>query len=87
MEKEINPLAERKEIMQEVIDRHIKYGAKYVKALKKLNERYPTSIIVEDSSLNPTEQTKGNVTTSVGSSQIRVYGKKQVDEHGKEEKG
>ena len=61
MEKEIDPLDERKEIMQDVIDRHIKYGSKYVEALKKLNAKFP-GVTEEGSSLNP-------------ESKIRVYQK------------
>ncbi len=51
LSKEANPLDERKEIIQDVIDRHIQYNAKYVKALKKLNEKFPTNVTEKDCSL------------------------------------
>jgi len=60
--KEIDPLNERKEIMQEVIDRHVKFGNAYAKALKKFNEKFSPGMKEEGSSLNP-------------DSKIRVYGK------------
>ena len=61
-EKEVDPLDERKEIMQEVIDRHCKFGNDYAKALRKFNKKFDTGIKEEGSIFNP-------------ESKIRVYGK------------
>lgn len=58
---ESDSFEERKEIMQEVIDRHIKYGTKYADALKKLNAKFTIEIAM-NSTLNP-------------DSKIRVYNK------------
>lgn len=51
--KEKDQLEERKEIMQDVIDRHIKYGDKYIKALNKLNEKFPTKMVEKRSEVYP----------------------------------
>lgn len=37
---EINPLDVRKEIVQAVIERHLKYGNSYIEALNKFNEKF-----------------------------------------------
>ena len=39
-EKDI--LQERKELVQDVIDREIKYGEQYKKALREFNKKFPT---------------------------------------------
>ena len=41
---------QRTEIVQDVIDRHIKYADKYVEALKKLNEQFPVEVVKKGSS-------------------------------------
>lgn len=77
-EKEINPLDERKEVMQEVIDRHCKYGSAYSEALKRFHERFPTSVKIEKSIFNNAELPEGVKTESstiVGGADIRTYGK------------
>lgn len=78
--KEENPLTERKEVMQEVIDRHCKYGSSYAAALKRFNERFPTEVQIEKSVFNNEILPTGiqvESTTPTGGADIRTY-RKQV---------
>lgn len=47
MEKqaEKDSLQERKELIQDVIDREVKYGERYKKALKEFNETFPVNYV------------------------------------------
>lgn len=42
--EERDTLEERKNLVQDVIDRQIKYGEKYTKALQKFHEKFPTNV-------------------------------------------
>lgn len=72
-EKKIDLLEERRETIQEVIDRHIKYGNKYTEALKRFNLLFPLEDVKKSSTLTNELSNEKNTQSSVGETIIRVY--------------